>query len=196
MPRRLPTLLLVALLAVVAAACGNRTSDPITEGETEGIYVQVAGLKYQVQTSRQLNPLTSDDQSYLQGLAPEDARLRPDEEWFAIFMRVESDDPKNHPRGEPLPSAVDFEIRDTQENVYTPVEFVQARDRNTFVYQSRMIAPGDTQPQPETPAGERPPYGELILFKVRRFSLDNRPLELIIKSRQVPQTEGTVNLDV
>jgi hypothetical protein len=190
--RRLPTLLLVALLAVVAAACGNRTSDPITEGETEGIYVQVAGLKYQVQTSRQLNPLTSDDQSYLQGLAPEDARLRPDEEWFAIFMRVESDDPENPP----LPSAVDFEIRDTQENVYTPVEFVQARDRNTFVYQSRIVAPGDTQPLPDTPAGERPPYGELILFKVRRFSLDNRPLELIVKSRQVPQTEGTVNLDV
>ena len=192
MLRRLPTLLIVALLAVVGAACGNRTSEPITEGETEGIYVQVAGLKYQVQTSRQLNPLTSDDQSYLQGLAPEDARLRPDEEWFAIFMRVESDDPENPP----LPSAVDFEIRDTQENVYTPVEFVQARDRNTFVYQSRIVAPGDTQPLPDTPAGERPPYGELILFKVRRFSLDNRPLELIIKSRQVPQTEGTVNLDV
>ncbi len=192
MIRRLCTLLLVALLALTAAACGGGTAEPITEGETEGIYVEVAGLKYQVQTSRQLNQLTSDDQSYLQGIAPDDARLRPDEEWFAIFLRVEYDSEGDEPR----PSAVDFEIRDSQENVYTPVEFDQARDRNTFAYQSRQIAPGDTQPLPDTPAGERQPYGELVLFKVRRFSIDNRPLELIIKSRQVPQTEGTVNLDV
>jgi len=190
MLRRLVTLLTLALLAAGSAACGNRTSEPITEGETEGIYVEVGGLKYQVQSSRQLNPLTVDDQSYLQGLAPEDADLRADEEFFAIFLRVENETQQGRP------SAVDFEIRDTQENVYTPLEFVQPRDRNFFVYQSGMVPPGELVPDPDSAPGERPPYGSLVLFKVRRFSLDNRPLELVVKSRQVPQTEGTVNLDV
>ena len=187
---RVTSLLLVLLTAVALGACGNRESEPTTEGETEGIYVEVDGLKYQVQVSRQLNPLTVDDQSYLQGLAPEDRRLRPDEEFFALFLRVENEADRA------LPSAVDFEIRDTQENVYTPLEYIQQDDQNFFAYRAQMVPAGDRLPQPDTAPGERPPYGALVLFKVRRFSLDNRPLELIVKSRQVPQTEGTVNLDV
>jgi hypothetical protein len=187
---RLVTLLLVVLAALALGACGNRESGPTTEGETEGIYVEVDGLKYQVQTSRQLNVLTSDDQSYLQGLPAEDRRLRPDEEFFAIFLRVENETDQT------IPSAVDFEIRDTQENVYTPLEFVQPIDRNFFAYQATAVPPGDQLPIPDSAPGERPPFGSILVFKVRRFSLDNRPLELIVKGRRVPQVEGTINLDV
>ena len=189
MPRPL-ALLLVLLSALALGACGNRESGPTTEGETEGIYVEVDGLKYQVQVSRQLNPLTSDDQSYLQGLAPEDRRLGADEEFFAIFLRVENETDQEHL------SAVDFEIRDTQENVYTPLEFLQPVDLNFFAYRAGVVPPGDLIPIPDSAPGERPPYGSIVLFKVRRFSIDNRPLELIVKGRRVPQVEGTINLDV
>ena len=190
MVRRVTSLLLVLLTAVALGACGNRESEPTTEGETEGIYVEVDGLKYQVQVSRQLNPLTVDDQSYLQGLAPEDRRLRPDEEFFAIFLRVENE------TEDTIPSAVAFEIRDTQENIYTPLEFLQPLDQNFFAYRAARVPPGDLLPIPDSAPGERPPFGNVLLFKVRRFSLDNRPLELIVKGRRVPQVEGTVNLDV
>jgi hypothetical protein len=183
-------LLLVLLSALALGACGNREDGPTTEAETEGIYLEVDELKYQVQTSRQLNPLTVDDQSYLQGLAPEDAALRPDEEFFAIFLRVENETDEAHT------SAVDFEIRDTQENVYTPLEYEQRRDRNFFVYRAGVVPPGDLVPNPDSAPGERPPFGSILLFKVRRFSLDNRPLELIVKGRRAPQVEGTINLDV
>ena len=189
--RRRPLLtLLAALLAIALPACGNATQEPIQEAETEGIYVEIEGLKYQVQASRQLNQLTSDDQSYLQGLAPEDRRLRPDEEFFAIFLRVQNE------TEDTIPSAVDFEIRDTQENVYTPLEFEQALDQNFFAYRAAMVPPGDLLPIPDSAPGERQPNGSILLFKGRRVSLDNRPLELIIKGRRVPQVEGTVNLDV
>ena len=188
--RRLAHVLLVCLSAIALGACGNRESGPTTEGETEGIYVEVDGLKYQVQVSRQLNPLTSDDQSYLQGLPPEDRTLRADEEFFAIFLRVENETERT------IASAVDFEIRDTQENIYTPLEFLQPIDLNFFAYRAARVPPGDLLPIPDSAPGERPPYGAILLFKVRRFSLDNRPLELIVKGRSVPQVEGTINLDV
>lgn len=187
--RRRLLLSLIAALALPLVGCG-KSSEPVLKADTEGIYVEVDELKYQVQSSRQLNQLTLDDRPYLQGIAPAQARLGPDEEWFGVFMRVENE------TGETHPSAVDFEIHDTQENVYTPIDFVQPLDRNYFVYQAQEVGPGTILPIADSPAGERQPYGSLILFKVRRFSLDNRPLELIIKGRGRPATEAVVDIDV
>ena len=60
MSRRLVTLLLVALAALVVGACGNK-EDKTLHGATEGIYIDVGGLKYQVQISRVLNPTDRED---------------------------------------------------------------------------------------------------------------------------------------
>jgi len=187
---------LVALLCLTAvvglSACGQEQqeagsfqSENAQVAETEGIYLTLDDMKYQVQMSRQLNPLIVDDRAYLQGVSASDRELGSDEVWFAVWMRVE-----NETEGR-LELAEDFEIHDTQENVYRPVTI---DDTNVFAYRPGPIDGKELYPLPNSPAGERTPQGSMLLFKVRRFSLDNRPLELLITSAE--GEEGFVNLDV
>ena len=169
-------LLLAALLAFGASACGQEAQDPggfQTENaqvaETEGIYLEIGEMKYQVQLSRQLNPLIVADQAYFEGVAEEDLELEDDEVWFGIWMRVENESE------EPQRAASSFTIVDTQENEYVPVPIGEP---NPFAYRARTVEGQALLPDTDGAAGERPPNGALILFKLKRFSLDNRPLEL------------------
>ena len=192
---RIPAVLLSLAFALTLAACGedeqpaqrNESFQSVNAqvAETEGIYLDVDGLKYQVQISRQLNPGLVDDRDYLTGVSAEDRDLSKDEEWFGVWLMAEN---VEH---ETLPNATDFEIRDTQENVYRPIEIDAI---NPFAYRPARVAAGDRYPNPNSPAGERQPYGSLVLFKLRRFSLDNRPLELTITGPEGQQ--AIVNLDV
>jgi hypothetical protein len=192
---RIPAVLLALAFAVTLAACGeeeqpaqrNESFQSVNAqvAETEGIYLDVDGLKYQVQISRQLNPGLVDDRDYFTGVSAEDRDISKDEEWFGVWLMAENVEDK------PLPNAIDFEIKDTQENVYRPI---QIGGENPFAYRSATVDGGDRYPNPNSPAGERQPYGSLVLFKLRRFSIDNRPLELIITGRQGQQ--AIVNLDV
>ena len=192
---RIPAVLLSLVFALTLVACGedeqpaqrNESFQSVNAqvAETEGIYLDIDGLKYQVQVSRQLNPGLTEDRDYLQGLSAEDSRLSKDEEWFGVWLMAENVEDKA------LPIATEFEVRDTQENVYRPV---QVAESNVFAYRGARVAGGDRYPDPNSPAGERPPYGSLVLFKLRRFSLDNRPLELTITGPEGQQ--AIVNLDV
>ena len=92
---RIVTLMLVALAAVALGACGNKEKVTL-HGDTEGIYIDVGGLKYQVQISRVLNPTDREDSGYMIDL-PADQQLAKDENWFAVFMRVENDSDKAAP---------------------------------------------------------------------------------------------------
>ena len=77
---RIPAVLLSLALATTLAACGandqpeqrNESFQSVNAqvAETEGIYPDVDGLKYQVQISRQLNPGLVDDRG-----RAEEARL-------------------------------------------------------------------------------------------------------------------------
>ena len=67
-------------------------------------------MKYQVQISRLLNPTDREDRDYLVDL-PAGERLAPEDEWFAVFMRVENDDDKRSG-----PRRATTSIRDTQGN--------------------------------------------------------------------------------
>jgi hypothetical protein len=192
---RIPAVLLSLALAATLAACGddaqpeqrNESFQSVNAqvAETEGIYLDVDGLKYQVQISRQLNPGLVDDRDYLAGLSAEDRDLSKDEEWFGVWLMAENFEE------EALPNATDFEVRDTQENVYRPIEI---GDGNVFAWRGARVEAGERYPHPNSPAGERQPYGSLVLFKLRRFSLDNRPLELTITGPEGQQ--AIVNLDV
>ena len=191
MLRRVP-LILIAVLALVVASCGQEEAEKgslQTENaqvaETEGIYLDVDGLKYQVQVSKQLNPAMPEDSSYLKGVFDPSEKLAEDEVWFAVFMRVENDDE------EPAAMARDFVIRDTQEKEYRPVQISEVND---WSYRPTTVRPGHLYPDPNSPAGERAPNGALLLFKVRRPSLDNRPLELTITGPSGQR--GIVDLDV
>lgn len=195
-------LLLAALLVAVPtfAACGDDGTDEATaisaesgqdqehsEAETEGIYVDVDGIKYQAQTSKQLNPQIALDKDYLEGVTGPQLQLGPDEVWFAVLMRAENDEGKPGTR-----TADRFVIEDSQGGRYEPLKLANS---NNFAYRSFELGEGEVYPDPESTPGERPPYGALLLFKLKRESLGNRPLELHIESGETDQV-ATVNLDV
>ena len=195
MTRRLAVLLaLVASFAL--AACGNEPHEPGTlqsenaqVAETEGIYVSVDELKYQVQLSKQLNPLDDHDAAYFADISPAQRRLRPDEEWFAVFVLVQNY--ADHP----IQASSDFEVVDTQEKKYTPIVIGEG---NEWAYRPAVVPAKDgplpeTLPVVDTPAQMRFPNGSMLLFKLKRDSLDNRPLELNIRGQE---NDAVVNLDV
>ena len=189
---------LVALLSLVAllglAACGQEEQDPggfQTENaqvaETEGIYVDLDELKYQVQISRQLNPLIRSDAAYFEGISRFDRDLASDEVWFGVWMRVENDTEK------PIPNAEEFEIHDTQDNIYRPIPVDP--EVNPFVYEAVDVPPKTVLPLASSAAGQGPTQGLLLLFKLKVDSLQNRPLELVF-SNGGGTDEGTYHLDV
>ena len=185
MPRRTLTLLLVALAAVAVGACGDKTARQL-HAETEGVYVDVGPLKYQVQISRLLNPTDPEDRGYLVDL-PAGESLGADDQWFAVFMRVENgtDDPQR--------AAGDYEIVDTQENHYRPV---QMGPKNVFAYRPDVIGSKQVLPLPDSPAGQGSIQGSMLLFKIPVANFSNRPLELRIAEPETTTDVGTVDLDV
>jgi hypothetical protein len=183
-PRRL-VLCLLALAAIAAlGGCGDKM-EVRTLGETEGIYIDVGELKYQVQMSRILNPDDTEDRAYLQGLPSGDAATA-DQAWFAVFLRVENTSGEKHSAAE------NFEIIDTQEKSFRPVEL----QNNLFAYQPVELAPKKVLPAPDSIAGEGVIQGSLLLFKVDIASLQNRPLEFRISNTESPDEVGVVDLDV
>ena len=189
-PRRLATLLAAVLATAGLSACGNHPdkSARIVRAETEGLYLDVGKLKYQVQVSRALNPYDAQDKAYLVGVPEDERELASDAVWFAIFLRVQNETDR-----EQLPSAA-IEIVDTQEQIFEPIGF---EADNIFAYRSTEPIPaGEVLPLENTPAYEIPARGALLLFKLKNSTLDNRPLELKIEGRGLPQQTGIIDLDV
>jgi hypothetical protein len=188
---RRPLAVLVALLASGGlAACGNHPDEeaPVVRAETEGLYLNIGDLKYQVQVSRQLNPSDVQDRSYLAGLPVAQRTLKPDEVWFGVFLRVENE------TGRPHPPASDIQIIDTQEESFRPIPLNLS---NPFAYRStRQVPANDVVPLRDTPAFDTPIRGALVLFKLTLTSLANRPLELHIVGRSGRQQTGIIDLDV
>ena len=178
-------LALVAVAAVlVLAACGNKPRIS-TVGDTEGTYLNVGPLTYQVQISRQLNPNDIEDRTYLQGVAPFQAKLATGQTWFGIFIRVANETKKAHP------AANDFTIVDTQDDRYFPVK---QSPLNHFTYQGGIVPPSGLLPPVNSVASEGVIQGSLVLFKLPLSALDNRPLEFIVTDQL--QNKGVVSLDV
>jgi hypothetical protein len=188
--RRLSILLVVALSAIGLSACGNSHDEDarVVHAETEGLYLDISGLKYQVQISRQLNASDPEDKSYLVGIPEAERRLAADEVWFGVFLRVQNTGEKAH-----LP-AEQIQINDTQDEVFRPIPLASI---NSFAYRpTGPIAPKGLIPVPNSLASEGPVQGSLVLFKLTNQALDNRPLELSIKGREAPLQTGIVDLDV
>jgi hypothetical protein len=180
-------MLLVLAAALVAGGCGNKL-ETRTQGETEGSYIDVGDLKYQIQISRILNPSDIEDRNYLTQLPEGTLPPKGDEAWFGVWVRVE-----NTNSDKSLPTASNFEIRDTQGNVFRPY----AQTGNVFAYQPvDKLGPNEVVPNSESPPGSGPIQGSLLLFKLTTTSLANRPLEFRIISPTDPSNVGSVDLDV
>jgi len=188
-PRASRLVLLLSLLAFVSAGCAA-TGEPRqirTQGETEGLYIELGELLYQVQISRQLNPADPEDAQYLAGLPEGTAPPAPDQVWFGIFMRVQNVSEKEQRPAET------FTIVDSDEKEYDPI--LLDPEANPFAYAADLIPPKGQIPAANTAARNGPTQGALVLFKLDVQSLQNRPLELIIQDARLG-VEGTIDLDV
>ncbi len=179
-------LVLLVLAATALAGCGNK-HETRTVGETEGLYVDVGELKYQVQISRVLNPDDIEDRAYLEGLPAGTVPPKPDEAWFGVWMRVQ-----NTTKEKTLEASDEFEIVDTQEHIFRPLEL----EGNPFAYAAQPLPPETVVPDSESAAGQGVIQGSLLLFKVTTEALQNRPLEFKIHSPESPDDVGIIDLDV
>jgi hypothetical protein len=193
--KRTPTALAVLALSVLApvglAACGEDTK--VTTGTYAGEsgknapYLDVGPIKYEVQLSRELNPVNTEDSNYLEGLTPEQAKLEPGEEWFAVFLQVYNN---TH---SPQPAASNITITDTQENMYTPIE---PNETNHYAYRAMDVPANGQLPLPNSVAADGPTQGALLLFKIKVVSLDNRPLTIKIVNPTNSVESASAELDV
>lgn len=182
----------VALVAALVPLSGCGAETEVVEGESEGIYLDVGELRYQVQISRQLNPSDADDRSYLQGIPLNERRLEKGESWFGVFVLVQNETKERHR------AAGEFEIEDTQGQKFEPLELTDAND---FAYrpievEPKNITPGTIPPKNSVAAGNTSIGGALLLFKVPISTFDNRPLKLHIKQPGAEPDEAEVDLDV
>ena len=183
--RALPALAVLALVPVLAA-CGNKEK-VVTFADTEGVYVDVGELKYQVQISAQLNPSIPEDRTFLSGLAPADRSIAADEAWFAVFVRLQNDTDKAHA------AATSYAITDTEGGRYTPLRIGAS---NPFHYVGGRVPAGEIVPGPNSIASQTSIGGVELLFKLKRTSLDNRPLILHIHSPERSGATARISLDV
>jgi hypothetical protein len=190
--RKLTLLALVLLAASVLTACGDSHSRVTTgtyagESGANAPYLDVGPLVYEVQLSRELNPYTTEDSAYLQGLSPAQQKLAPGQEWFAVFLQVYNNS------SSPLPAATNLTITDTQGNRYTPIAPSAA---NPFAYRAGSV-PGDGRlPVADSIASQGTTQGALLLFKIQIVSLDNRPLKLTIVDPGDAAERASAELDV
>ena len=195
--RRLTTALSILALAVALGACGNK-EETITRADTEGLYLDVGGLTYQIQTSRQLNPRDVEDKAYLKGLRAGTPPLKPGESWFGVFMRV------NNEEDHPIRAASDFRVTDTQFEEGQPCVPIRGCYRptplnpqiNPFAYTPTQIDPGEVYPPLSSAAAENVTVGTVLLFRIPYGSYENRPLELHVRGSEVPQRSGIIQLDL
>lgn len=174
--------------ALTLAACGNKTSS-IHSAETEGIYLNVGKLKYQVQITRQLNPAAiPEDRTFLEGVAPGQAKLSASQLWFAVFLRIEN------PTKQRQTPATGYSIVDSEGNVFHPV--VINTKLNPFALSDAPIPPKGVDPNPDSvPAQVGSIGGVELLFKLNYPNLDNRPLTFKIDS-YFPDDHAEGSLDV
>src|SRR4051812_2912870 len=183
---RFRSLAVAAVASLAFAGCGDK-ADYVRFAETEGIYVDVGNLVYQVQLSRYMNPGDVEDRDYMRGL-PLNTKLQapPGEIWFGVFMRV-----KNYTDVALRPTR-DFVITDTEGNEYRPIPLDPAK--NVFSYNPGSLGPSQVLPNPNSAAALGPIQGSLILFKLKNGSLQNRPLVLHIE--QAGQEPAEIDLDL
>jgi hypothetical protein len=189
-----PSLLAVLLVSALAlSACSDDSHTRVTTGTYAGEsgqnapYLNVGPLIYEVQLSRELNPSDTEDASYLASLTPAQRRLRPGEEWFAVFLQVYNESSAPHL------AATSLTISDTQDNVYSPI--VPALT-NESAYRGGLLASKARIPALNTVAANGPTQGSLLLYKIKVVSLDNRPLKLKIVDPRDSTQSASAELDV
>jgi hypothetical protein len=156
--------LALALVVVggVLSACGSEDTSEAAEGEP----IEIAGLDYNVQITRFLNPDDTEDSEYLVGMPPP----RPGTVYLGVFLVI-----KNQ-TGDARPSATNYTVTDTLHNEYDSID-----SKSPFALEVGGEVPADSQlPIPDSTAATGPNQGSLLIFNVNDDVSDNRPLRLTI----------------
>ena len=190
MARRRLNLTALAALALVCAGvfagCGKSSNEP---GETvrEGLSTPLAGLRYTVFLTRQLNLANEEDKGYVPG----HQEAPPGKGLYGVFLEACNKSDKE------AIAASRFYIEDTQGNRFTPEGL--ASD-NPFAYHGGAVAPKDCEPARGSLAQHGPTSGALLLFELPLAATENRPLELHIEgpfnAASGKPDEATVILDI
>jgi hypothetical protein len=169
------TLALALVLGVTLAACGEEETLAVVEGEP----LELGEVSYNVQLTRFLNPDDTEDAEYLVGLPPPE----PGKDYLGVFMVIENESE------EVVPSATEFEVSDTQDNVYEPLE-----SESPYALEIGADVPAEGQlPVPDSTPQTGPNQGALVIFDVDESVSENRPLKLMIGSEDA---SGEVTLDI
>jgi hypothetical protein len=182
---RLRILACAVPLALGVAACGQ-TNVPVST-ENDGVYVTAGPVTYQLQISRELNQYSTEDSQYVKGVPAADASVGTTYEWYGVFLWA-----KNQ-TNQPQTTAPTFDLVDTEGNHYYPVPLNS--NLNPYAWTRQTLAPGDTEPAPNTVASFGPTQGALLLFKLPETIYNDRPLTLEIRGPS-GKVWGTISLDL
>jgi hypothetical protein len=178
MSRRLAAALLCVLVFPFTAAltgCGEEETSHVPEGEP----LELGELSYNIQLTRFLNPNDTEDAEYLAGQAPE----QPGQSYLGVFLVIENESE------EELPSAEGYEVVDTQDQAFEPLE-----SESPYALEIGSTVPAEGElPLPGTTAQSGPIQGAMLVFLVDDSVTENRPLELEIAGGDAA---GTVELDI
>jgi hypothetical protein len=156
-------ILACAVAALFAAGCGEEKDEP----KREGLGAEVAGIKYTVFITRQINQHLASDRGYYRGPEP-----KPGFTYYGVFIKV-----CNETKGFKTP--VDhFVVKDSQGNEFEPIEL---EEDNVFAYRARRLSKDACVPEAGSPSATGPTGGALLLFEFPIQTLENRPLELEIE---------------
>jgi hypothetical protein len=192
---------LIAVCALLAAlgvaACGGTVAQlpgtpdhiqNVADANNNGDYVDAGGITYQLQISRELNQYSTEDSQYVKGLpAGVSADLTPTQLWYGVFLWAKNQS------DQPLKTTDNFEMVDTQGNVYRPVQLDTAL--NPFAWTAQKLQHGSIEPKLGTIAANGATQGGLLLFKVSTNVYSNRPLTLYILGAD-NQRLGAISLDL
>ena len=181
MRRRIPTLALLALAGLVLAALADRLRFRGRDRRSaEGEPIEIAGLSYNIQITRFLNPDDTEDAEYLVGQPP----AKPG---TSLPRRLHGRSPttatSRGPRRPTSPSS-------TRSTTSTTPSRARARTRSRSAPRWRPRA--NCRPRLRPPQ-TGPNQGSLLIFPVSDDVSDNRPLRLEI---QTYDGSGEVILDI
>ena len=175
---------LATLLAGLAVLVGCGENPRPNDAAREGLPEEVGKIEYNVYITRELNLKDVEDQGYVK----EVEEAPPGNALYGVFLEA-----CNHADegGEEVTPASTFEIEDTQGNTFEPLPL---DEENIFAYKPDPLGGQDCMPEEGTLARSAPTNGALLVFELPLQSLENRPLQLIIKSPD--GDEGRVELDI
>jgi hypothetical protein len=183
--RKLSTPACLLVLVLGLSGCGKSNHPPTTEND--GVYVTAGPITYQLEISRELNQYATEDRQYITGLPAGETSLAPTQAWYGVFLWAKNQTKK------PEMTTGNFDIVDTQGKHYYPVTINPSL--NPYAWAPKSLAPGETEPGPDTTASFGPTQGAVLLFKLDTSVYDNRPLTLEIRGAS-RKLWGTISLDL